>query len=81
MEEQREGEFITFSNLIQASPDIAGDSHPVKARKESIRENKYAQENAVGEPYRPRDLGEVKERAIRAAERFNALFAGAKAES
>lgn len=65
-------DFIVFDNLVQAATDIAGDNQPVKARKENVRESKYAQANASGEPYRPKNLKDVKARAIKAAERFNA---------
>ncbi len=74
MAEPREDDFIVFDNLVQAASDIAGDNQPVRARKETGKENKYAQENASGEPYRPTDLDDVKDRAIRAGERFNVLF-------
>lgn len=74
MAEQREDDFIVFDNLVQANSDIAGDNQPVKARKETGRESRYAQANAIGEPYRPTDLGDVKARAIKAGERFNVLF-------
>lgn len=71
---QTEDDFIVFDNLVQADNVIAGDNKPVKARKVTKREHRYAQANASGEPYRPTDLGDVKSRAIKAGERFNVLF-------
>jgi len=74
MAKQKENDLIVFDNLVQAASDIAGDNQPVRARKEAGKESRYAQENASGEPYRPKDLSDVKTRAIMAGERFNVLF-------
>ncbi len=74
MEERREEDFIVFDNLVQAAPDIAGDSQPVRARKEARVESKYAQENAAGELFLPENLNAVKERAVQAGRHFNSLF-------
>ncbi len=74
MAEQSVDEFIVFDNLVQAVSDVAGDNQPVKARKETATENRYVQGNAIGEPYRPTDLEDVKDRAIKAGRRFNVLF-------
>jgi hypothetical protein len=74
MAKQKDNNFIVFDNLVQAASDIAGDNQPVKARKETIGESRYAQANASGEPYRPSGLSDVKIRAIKAGERFNILF-------
>ncbi len=74
MAEPNLDEFIEFDNLVQAVRDVAGDNQPVRARKETAKESRYAQENAIGEPYRPTDLEDVKDRAIKAGRRFNVLF-------
>jgi hypothetical protein len=74
MIEQNTDDLIVFDNLVQANSDIAGDNLPVKARKETGSERKYAQANASGELYRPKDLSDVKARAQEAGKRFNVLF-------
>lgn len=74
MVEQPVDDFIVFDNLMQADSDIAGDNQPVKARKETGRERRYAQANATGELYQPTGLSDVKARALKAGERFNVLF-------
>ncbi len=74
MVEQKEEDYIKFDNLVQADSDVAGKNVPVKARKEAEKERKYAQANAKGELYVPKDFDDVATRAENAGNRFKRLF-------